>query len=72
MKDVAEERYGERTRRPPGYRHRCSECRGTGQLPGITKTTGMGKGMGSMGGACPKCDGIGWLPESEGPEEPDE
>jgi hypothetical protein len=40
-------------------RHRCKECHGTGQVPGIRKT--HGKGMGSEFGPCPACDGIGMV-----------
>ena len=42
-----------------GSRHRCKACRGTGQVPGIRKT--MGIGMGSAFGVCPDCDGTGWI-----------
>jgi len=45
----------------PGGRHRCKTCHGTGQVPGITKITGMGSGMGSAFGVCPDCDGAGWI-----------
>jgi hypothetical protein len=34
-------------------------------MPGIVKTTGIGTSTGSEAGACPACDGIGWLPEAE-------
>jgi hypothetical protein len=54
-----------RPRRLPGHRRRCPECHGSGHVPGIVKTTGMGKGMGSSPGTCPTCDGIGWLPTQE-------
>jgi hypothetical protein len=44
-----------------GGRHRCPECRGQKRLPGMIKTTGMGKGMGSEYGPCPTCDGLGYI-----------
>lgn len=44
-------------------KHRCKRCRGTGQVPGVKKTTKMGKGMGSQYGTCPECDGEGWIYE---------
>ena len=43
--------------------HRCPKCRGNGRLPGMVKTTGMGKGMGSAFGPCPACDGTGYISE---------
>ncbi|GAA3253373.1 hypothetical protein GCM10010532_101680 [Dactylosporangium siamense] len=52
--------------RSNGVRRRCPECRGAARLPGMTKTTGMGKGMGSAYGPCPTCDGFGYLAEDEG------
>lgn len=30
-------------------------------MPGLIKTTGMGKGMGSKFGPCPTCDGLGYV-----------
>lgn len=42
-------------------KRRCKKCHGTGQVPGIRKTTGMGKGMGSAFGPCPECNGEGWI-----------
>lgn len=44
-------------------RNRCERCRGTGRIPGITKIrpTGKGIGMGSQPGACPECDGEGYV-----------
>lgn len=46
----------------PQHRYRCKECRGTGRVPGITKT--QGKSMGSAYGPCPNCDGIGRIENS--------
>ena len=43
-----------------GGAHRCKACHGSGQLPGITKITGLGSGMGSASSVCPDCDGTGW------------
>jgi hypothetical protein len=31
----------------------------------MVKTTGMGKGMGSVFGPCPTCDGVGYLVEDD-------
>lgn len=44
-------------------RHRCERCRGTGKIPGVTKIrpTGKGIGMGFAPGACPECDGAGYV-----------
>lgn len=42
-------------------RHRCRACRGRARVPGIVKTTGIGKGMGSGFGPCPVCDGLGYV-----------
>jgi hypothetical protein len=44
-------------------RHRCERCRGTGKIPGVTKVrpTGKGIGMGFDPGACPECDGAGYI-----------
>lgn len=42
-------------------RYRCKDCQGTGQVMGVKKITGMGKGMGSTFGMCPNCDGVGWI-----------
>jgi hypothetical protein len=50
-----------------GPRHRCPLCRGAGVLPGITKTQGQGKGMGSEYGPCPECGGAGWVTDDESP-----
>jgi DnaJ-class molecular chaperone len=46
-------------------KHRCETCGGTGRIPGVVKTTGRGKGMGSTPGACPDCDGMGWIDPAE-------
>lgn len=46
-------------------RRRCPECRGAAQLPGMAKTTGMGRGMGSAFGPCPTCDGVGYLTDDD-------
>jgi hypothetical protein len=51
--------------RPNGVHRRCPECRGVARLPGMVKTTGMGKGMGSVFGPCPTCDGVGYLAEDD-------
>ncbi|MEO3743722.1 GNAT family N-acetyltransferase [Plantactinospora sp. B24E8] len=50
---------------PPGVHHRCPECRGTARLPGMVKTTGMGRGAGSAYGPCPTCDGVGYLVDDD-------
>lgn len=44
-------------------RRRCERCRGTGQIPGVTQVrpTGKGIGMGFDPGACPECDGAGFI-----------
>jgi hypothetical protein len=39
--------------------HRCPLCRGSGQVPGISKQRGTG--MGSNFGACPECGGSGHI-----------
>lgn len=42
--------------------HRCAECRGSGQVPGVVKQRGTG--MGSTFGTCPECDGLGYIDET--------
>jgi hypothetical protein len=42
-------------------KRRCESCHGRGQLYGMTKTAGSGLTAGS--GACPDCDGVGWIGE---------
>lgn len=46
-----------------GPRHRCKQCRGTGRVPGVRKTTNMGNGMRSQYDSCLECDGVGWIYE---------
>lgn len=46
-------------------KYKCKFCHGSGQVPGVRKTLGMGKGMGSQYGPCPECDGIGWIDPEE-------
>jgi hypothetical protein len=39
--------------------HRCTTCGGSGRVPGVHKQRGTG--MGSNFGACPDCDGTGYV-----------
>lgn len=49
-----------------GPHHRCTECGGSGRVPGLIRTTNMGKGAGTGYGPCPTCDGVGFVvPDDE-------
>ena len=44
----------------PKHQRRCPEGRGRKSLPGMIKTTEMGKGMEQVR-TCPTCDGVGYV-----------